>query len=86
VRAFVNVVEPQADYEPEEIEGHGINARQRGIYVGFQDAMQFDNYQKQVLAQCRRDIESFRSKYSAISEASQIIAAMDDFSATITMD
>jgi hypothetical protein len=86
VRAFVNVVEPQADYEPEEIEGHGINARQRGIYVGFQDAMQFDSYQKQVLDQCRRDVESFRSKYSAISEASQIIAAMEDFSATLTID
>lgn len=86
VRAFVNVVEPQDNEEPENIEGHGINARPRGIYVGFESALKVDNYRDQMIRQCKRDVESFRSKYSAISEAAKIIDAMDDFTATITID
>ena len=87
VRAFVNVVEPNDD-STDDIADDDESApgRQRGIYVGFEDAMHFDNYKDQVIRQCKRDVESFRSKYAAISEASKIIAAMDDFTSKLSMD
>lgn len=83
VRAFVNVVEPDDSPEPQDIDGHGINARQRGIYVGFESAMKFDNYKDQLICQCKRDVESFRSKYSAITEAAKILDAMEEFTTTL---
>jgi hypothetical protein len=86
VRAFVNVVEPQAEDAPEHIEGHGINARPRGIYVGFESALKVDSYRDQLMRQCKRDVESFRQKYSAISEAAKIIQAMEEFETTLILD
>ena len=86
VRAFVNVVEPDDSPEPQDIEGHGVNARPRGIYVGFECAMRMDNYKDQIIRQCKRDVEAFRSKYSSINEAAKIIDAMDDFTASLAMD
>lgn len=85
VRAFVNVVEPDDSPEPQDIDGHGINARQRGIYVGFEYAMKTHDYKDQLISQCKRDVESFRSKYSAITEASKIIDAMEEFTTTLTI-
>ena len=86
VRAFVNVVEPDDDATEEELEDAAMNGRQRGIYVGFAEALKVDSYRDQIVRQCQRDVETFRGKYSAISEASRIIDAMDHFSATITFD
>jgi hypothetical protein len=86
VRAFVNVVEPTpTEDEPEEIDGHGINCRPRGIYVSLQQAVRIDDYKEQMIRQCKRDVEAFRSKYSALSEASRIIEAMDGFTTAFTM-
>jgi hypothetical protein len=80
VRAFVNVIEPKPQgQEPEEIDGHGINCRPRGIYVTMEQAFRVDDYKEQMIRQCKRDVESFRSKYSALSEASRIIDAMGEF-------
>lgn len=84
VRAFVNVIEPHDNNE--DTEEDDTPGRERGIYVGFEDAMKFENYRTQVVRQCKRDVESFRSKYSAISEAAKIIDAMDEFTTTLTID
>lgn len=87
VRAFVNVIEPRpAAEEPEEIDGHGINCRPRGIYVTMQQACKVDDYRDQMIRQCKRDVEAFRSKYSALQEAGRIITAMDSFTAEFSMD
>lgn len=81
VRAFVNVTEPDDAPAPENIEGHGVNAQHRGIYVSFETAMRFDNYRDQLLRQCRRDVATFHTKYAAIREAADIISAMEKFNA-----
>ena len=86
VRAFVNVVEPDDHPEPSDIEGHGVNARPRGIYVGFEQAISVESYREQLLRQCKRDAETFRSKYSAVSEAAKIIEAMDKFTSQLTIE
>ena len=83
VRAFVNVIEPSDQPEPEDLEVHGVNARPRGIYVDFTTAVKTEDYKDQMIRQCKRDVESFRSKYSAITEASKIIDAMDEFTSTL---
>jgi hypothetical protein len=83
VRAFVNVHEPDDPGEAQdEIGGHGVNCRTRGIYVTMEQACKVTNYRDQMIAQCKRDIESFRAKYSALSEAATIIESMDGFVAT----
>lgn len=47
------------------------------IYIPYQAAVKVDTYKDQVLAQCRRDAESFRQKYRALQEAAEIITAME---------
>jgi hypothetical protein len=64
VRAFHNVTE---DVEEPET----------GVFVSLQTALSVDSYRDQLLAQCKRDIQAFKSKYSALSEVSHIINAMD---------
>ena len=86
VRAFVNVVEPDDNDEPREIDGHGINSKPRGIYVGFEYAVKNENYRDQIIEQCKSDIKAFRTKYSAISEARKIIESMDMFETEISAD
>jgi len=87
VRAFVNVIEPTpAGEEPEEVEGHGINCRPRGIYIGFAQAFHVPDYREQMISQCKRDVESFRSKYSALAEAGRIIDAMESFTQEFSME
>lgn len=69
VRAFVNV-RPQIneDEEPEE--------QAKGVYVTLTKAASVESYREQMLKACRRDVEAFRSKYSSISEVSDIISTM----------
>ena len=86
VRAFVNVQEPTPQSEPEEIDGHGMNCRaSRGIYVSMETACRVQDYREQMISACKRDVESFRSKYSALSEASAILTAMDGFQQEFAM-
>lgn len=86
VRAFVNVVEPAAEVEEtEDIDGHGLNCRPRGIYVTVEQACRVEDYREQMIAQCKRDVESFRAKYSALSEANRIISAMENFTSQYSM-
>ena len=87
VRAFVNVVEPKPEGdEPEDIDGHGINCRPRGIYVTMGTACRVDDYRSQMITQCKRDVEAFRAKYSALAEAAKIIDAMGDFKQKFDME
>jgi hypothetical protein len=86
IRAFVNVVEPKPEgEEPEEIDGHGINCRPRGIYVTMEQAFKVNDYKDQMIRQCKRDVEAFRAKYSALTEAGRIIEAMGEFEAAFSM-
>jgi len=86
VRAFVNVVEPKPkDEDPKDLEGHGVNARQRGIYVSLDTACKVDDYRSQMILQCKRDIEAFRVKYSALSEVAEIITAMESFTTSFEL-
>lgn len=86
VRAFVNVVEPKPEVEEaEDIDGHGVNCRPRGIYVTVEQACRVEGYRDQMIAQCKRDVESFRAKYSALSEANRIISAMENFTSQYSM-
>lgn len=68
VRAFVNVT-------PEAVEDESP----RGHYVPFQTAMNVPNYREQLLANARRDAETFRQKYSALQEVMPIITAIENF-------
>lgn len=79
VRAFINVC-PQAEAEetPEE--------QARGVYVSFQHATTVESYREQMIANCKRDVEAFRRKYSALQEAGRIIKAMDHFEAEFSID
>jgi len=87
IRAFVNVHEPQpADGdEPDDIDRYGINIRPRGIYVNVQDALRIEDYRSQMITQCKRDVEAFRQKYSALSEAARILDAMEGFTTEFAM-
>jgi hypothetical protein len=69
VRAFVNV-RPQIndDETPEE--------QAKGIYVTLTRASSVESYREQMIKACRRDVEAFRTKYSAITEVSEIIFTM----------
>lgn len=70
VRAFVNV-RPQIneDEEPEE--------QAKGVYVTLAKASSIESYREQMIKACRRDVEAFRTKYSAITEVSSIISSMN---------
>ena len=88
VRAFVNVVEPAPADDAEDtddLDGHGVNCRPRGIYVTVQHACQVEDYRTQMIQQAKRDVEAFRAKYSALNEVGRIIAEMDSFAAEYTM-
>jgi len=87
VRAFVNVIEPQPECEEpeEEIDGHGINCRPRGIYVTVEQACKVEDYRTQMIQQAKRDVESFRAKYSALNEVGRILDEMANFAARYTM-
>jgi len=87
VRAFVNVIEPTSDHnDTSDIDEQGINCRQRGIYVTMESACRFDDYRNQMIQQCKRDVESFRQKYSALNEAANIINAMGEFELSFAME
>jgi len=68
VRAYVNVT-------PEIAE----DGNPRGHYVSFETAQAVPNYREQLLANARRDAETFRAKYAALEELFPIISAIDDF-------
>lgn len=70
VRAFVNI-RPQINEEEEPEE------QAKGIYVTLAKAASVESYRDQMLKSCRRDVEAFRTKYSAISEVSEIISTMN---------
>ena len=67
VRAFHNVSDL-----PEEGED-----QVKGLFVTLETALSVENYRDQLLAQCKRDMQAFKAKYSALSEVSHIINAMD---------
>lgn len=83
VRAFVNVLEPAPEGEAAQDD---LSGPQRGIYVGFEEALRVDSYRDQMVRQCKRDVETFQGKYSAISEAAQIIDAMNAFTSTFSIE
>ena len=65
VRAFHNVTE---DCEEPET----------GRFVSLETALTVESYREQLLAQCKRDMQAFKTKYSALSEVAHIINAMED--------
>lgn len=70
IRAFVNIHEKPAGADEEP--------KARGIYVPLADAMRHEDWREQLLKSCKRDVETFRSKYAALREAEPIIAAMEN--------
>lgn len=66
VRAFVNVIPELAEDESP-----------RGHYVSFEVAQAVPNYREQLLANARRDAETFRQKYNMLTEMMPIISAID---------
>lgn len=69
IRAFHNVAdEPDGSDEP--------GGR---YYVGIEQCMKVESYRDQMIAQCKRDIAAFRSKYSALTEVAGILEAMEKF-------
>jgi hypothetical protein len=66
VRAYVNVIPEVAEDES-----------QRGHYVPFETAMSIPNYREQLLANARRDAETFKSKYATLEEVLPIISAIE---------
>jgi len=64
VRAFHNVTEDCE--EPES-----------GFFVSLETALSVESYREQLLEQCKRDMQAFKAKYSALAEVSHIINAMD---------
>jgi hypothetical protein len=64
VRAYHNVRPDESD-----------EVSRAGVYVGIETAM--TSYKDQLLAQCRRDMQAFRTKYAALNEVSHIIEAMN---------
>lgn len=67
VRAWVNVT-PETPTEDENPRGH---------YVPFEIARTNPSYREQLLANARRDADTFRSKYSTLEEVLPIIQAID---------
>jgi hypothetical protein len=67
VRAYVNVTPEAIEHEDESPRGH---------YVPFETAMTIPNYREQLLANARRDAETFRQKYSSLEEVLPVIEAM----------
>lgn len=70
IRAFHNVKS-----EPDDEGGT------TGFYVGIETALSVESYRDQLIAQCKRDISTFRSKYAALAEVAKIISEMDRFAA-----
>lgn len=66
VRAFVNVRDSKDD-----------DLGSRGIYVPVETALTTPNYRDQLFRSANRDAKAFRTKYSALQEASEIIGAID---------
>jgi len=66
VRAFHNVHEDESEEQS------------KGVFVGLDEALTVESYRDQLLANCKRDMMAFRSKYAALSEVSAVINAMDD--------
>lgn len=86
VRAFVSVVDQDAVEEAgDDIDGDGINAVLPRIYIPVQTACAVDSYREQMIRNCQRDVEAFRRKYVALSEAKRIISAMDQFDAEFSL-
>jgi hypothetical protein len=69
VRAFVNV-------KPVASDGT-INMGDRGQFMPIADAMEDDDSRGQVIAAATRELTSFRRKYSALTELSEVIGAID---------
>lgn len=67
VRAFVNI-EPEAEDEMDA---------ETGIYISVEDALSSKSYRDQLLAQAKKDANTFKAKYAALSEVSAIINAID---------
>jgi hypothetical protein len=59
--------------------GEGEQKPSRGIYVNVKTAMGVESYRDQIMADCKRDVETFRRKYAALREAEKIIEAMENF-------
>jgi hypothetical protein len=59
--------------------GDGEQEPSRGIYVNVKTAMGVQSYRDQIMADCKRDVETFRRKYAALKEAEKIIEAMEAF-------
>lgn len=69
VRAFHHVTQTTINAEGE--------AEESGIFVTLETALSVESYRDQLLKNCRRDMESFRQKYSALNEVSHVIEAID---------
>lgn len=55
----------------------GEQGESQGIFVTLETALEVTSYRDQILAECRRDMATFRQKYSAITEVAAIINAID---------
>jgi hypothetical protein len=73
VRAFVNVDDDSKDRDED------TKKPAAGIYVPFETALAVESYREQLMQQCKRDVETFRRKYAALSEVAAIIDAMNEF-------
>lgn len=73
IRAFHNVV-PE---ERPESTGEEIPASAKGFYVPLETALSVESYRSQLLANCKRDMASFRQKYSALNEIGDVISVID---------
>lgn len=54
---------------------NGDEQPNRGVYVPLETAM--SDYRSQLMAQCKRDMESFKRKYAALKEVANVIDAME---------
>lgn len=67
VRAYVNI-------EPETEDGMDAET---GIYLPVEDVMSTKSYRDQLLAQAKKDANTFKMKYASLIEVSAIINAID---------
>jgi len=85
-RAFLNVRDPEDDTsEDEQLEqdetgtvAEAHRGRKRGFYTSLHDALKVPAYKEQLLDDARRDLESFRRKYSTLTQLSGLIESIEE--------
>lgn len=66
IRAFHNVSDEDA----------GEESTGKGYFVTLDTALSVTSYRDQLLENCKRDMNAFRSKYAALNEVSEVLDAM----------